>query len=75
MSCGLMWVIKKEGFGCFSIPYSITGRNLSWVWGKRNYKTVLKLRVKLKNLAITFGTIYTDDFLSFSKKHLSLTII
>ena len=45
----------------------MTGEIVSWVWGKRNYKTAKRLRDKISKLGITYGTIYTDDWSSFVK--------
>jgi transposase-like protein len=58
---------KKRKLWLFYAYYRATGEIIAWVWGKRNYKTVLKLREKIKKSGVTFGTIYTDDFSSFEK--------
>ena len=44
-----------------------TGEIVSWVWGKRNYKTAKRLRKKIIEMGITYDTIYTDDWSSFVK--------
>ena len=42
-----------------------TGEIVAYVWGKRNSKTAAKLRVRLKELNVSFDTVYTDDWYSF----------
>jgi len=37
-----------------------TGEIVAYVWGKRNAKTAKELRIKLKDLNVSFDTIYTD---------------
>jgi len=58
---------KANKMWLFYAYHRTTGEMISWVWGKRDYKTVRSLREKLKKLGVTFGTIYTDDFSSFVK--------
>ncbi|GHT19916.1 hypothetical protein FACS189429_7950 [Bacteroidia bacterium] len=42
-----------------------TGEIVSYVWGKRNYKTAKRLRDKLKSQGIIYDTVYTDKWDSF----------
>ncbi len=42
-----------------------TGEIVAWVWGKRNLKTARSLRKKIRDLGITYDTIYTDNWKSF----------
>jgi len=44
-----------------------TGEIVSWVFGKRDYKTAKKLRDKITEQGITFDTIATDNWDSFLK--------
>jgi IS1 family transposase/transposase-like protein len=44
-----------------------TGEMVAFVWGKRNYKTAKKLRDKLSSSGVSFDTVYTDDWESFSR--------
>jgi len=44
-----------------------TGEIVAWVWGKRNFRTTKALRQKITELGITFGIVYTDDWVSFVK--------
>lgn len=44
-----------------------TGEIVSWVFGKRDYKTAKKLRNSITQLGITFDTIATDNWGSFVK--------
>ena len=41
------------------------GEIVSYVWGKRNLKTVRKLRKNLSDMGITFDSICTDEWQSF----------
>ena len=43
-----------------------TGEIVAFVWGKRNSKTAKKLRKKLSSSGVSFDTVYTDDWESFS---------
>ena len=42
-----------------------TGEIVAWVWGKRNLKTARRLRNRIKELGLTYGIIYTDNWCSF----------
>jgi IS1 family transposase/transposase-like protein len=42
-----------------------TGEIVSYVWGKRNYKTAKKLRDKLKSIGVSYDVIYSDNWDSF----------
>lgn len=44
-----------------------TGEIVTWIWGKRDLKTAQALRDKIRDLGISFDTIYTDDWISFVK--------
>jgi IS1 family transposase/DNA-binding CsgD family transcriptional regulator len=43
-----------------------SGEIVAFVWGKRNLKTAKKLRIKLKELNVSFDNVYTDDWNSFN---------
>jgi IS1 family transposase/transposase-like protein len=42
-----------------------SGEIVGFVWGKRNLKTARKLRQKLKDLKVKYGTIFSDNWNSF----------
>ena len=42
-----------------------SGEMVAYVWGRRDIKTVMKLKEKIKSLGITYDCIATDDWRSF----------
>jgi IS1 family transposase len=53
-----------------------SGEIVAFVWGKRDFKTAKKLKEKLSDLGVNFGSIATDDWDSFvtafkGEKHLT----
>lgn len=44
-----------------------SGEIVAFVWGKRDYKTVNRLRQKLQRLGITYNKIYTDKWNVFKR--------
>ena len=66
--CAIISVCKKLFFNVWLIYayHRDTGEIVAFVWGKRNLKTAKKLRKKLSSLDLSFDTIYTDDWESFS---------
>ena len=57
---------KKNKVWLIYAYHRATGEIVSYVWGKRNYKTAKKLRDALKSMGISYDTIYTDGWNSFS---------
>jgi IS1 family transposase len=51
---------KKNKVWLIYAYYRQTGEIVSYVWGKRNYKTVRMLRKKLTLTGISYDVIYTD---------------
>jgi IS1 family transposase len=56
---------KKNKVWLIYAYHRATGEIVSYVWGKRNYKTNKKLRNKLKSQGIAYDTVYTDKRDSF----------
>jgi IS1 family transposase/transposase-like protein len=57
---------KKNKLWLIYAYHRTTGELVAFVWGKRNLKTTKKLRIKLKELNVSFDTVYTDDWNSFN---------
>ena len=43
-----------------------TGEIVAYVWGKRTLKTAKRLRKKLKDLAVSYETICSEDWKAFT---------
>jgi IS1 family transposase len=56
---------KKNKMWLIYAYHRDTGEIVSYVWGKRNYKTAKRLRDKLKSTGISYDVIYTDNWDSF----------
>ena len=56
---------KKNKVWLIYAYHRATSEIVSYVWGKRDYKTVKKLRDKLKSMDISYDIIYTDNWNSF----------
>jgi len=56
---------KKNKVWLIYAYHRATGEIVGYVWGKRNSKTARELRARLKDLNVSFDTIYTDDWDSF----------
>ena len=56
---------KKNKIWLIYAYHRETGEIVAFVWGKRNTKTAIKLRTKLKELNVSFDAIYTDNWDSF----------
>jgi IS1 family transposase/transposase-like protein len=56
---------KKNKVWLIYAYHRATGEIVSYVWGKRDYKTAKRLRDKLKSQGVTFDTVYTDNWDSF----------
>ena len=65
MNFELMWAIIKNKMWLAYAYHRATGEIVVLVWGKRNTKTVIKLRENISSLGIIFDTVYTDDWDSF----------
>jgi IS1 family transposase len=62
------WTYVKEKKNKVWLIYAYhreTGEIVAYVWGKRDLKTALKLRKRLKRLGITYNTAATDSWDSF----------
>lgn len=60
------FVGKKKHKKWLIYAYSCEDKEIiAWVWGKRNKKTALKLRQKLKDLGVRFGSVCTDNWEAF----------
>jgi IS1 family transposase len=56
---------KKNKVWLIYAYHSATGEIVGYVWGKRNLKTVKKMRDKLISMGISYDTICTDNWDSF----------
>jgi IS1 family transposase/transposase-like protein len=56
---------KKNKVWLIYAYHRATGEIVSYVWGKRNYKTAKKLRDKLMSMGIGYDAICTDEWNSF----------
>jgi len=56
---------KKNKVWLIYAYHRATGEIVGYVWGKRNSKTARELRARLKDLNVSFDTVYTDDWDSF----------
>ena len=56
---------KKNKVWLLYAYHRATGEIVSYIWGKRDFKTVKKLRDKLKSMCISYDAIYTDNWDSF----------
>jgi IS1 family transposase/transposase-like protein len=56
---------KKNKVWLIYAYHRATGEIVSYVWGKRNFKTAKKLRDKLKAMGINYDIVYTDKWDSF----------
>ena len=57
---------KKNKVWLIYAYHRASGEIVAFVWGKRNKKTAKKLRNKLSSLGVSFDTVYSDDWESFS---------
>jgi IS1 family transposase/transposase-like protein len=58
---------KEEKVWLIYAYHRETGEIVTWVWGKRDFKTAKKLREKITELGLSFVTICTDDWAPFKK--------
>ncbi len=58
---------KKNKVWLIYAYHRSTGEIISYVWGKRNYKTANKLRNQLREQNISYDVVYTDKWDSFQK--------
>jgi IS1 family transposase len=56
---------KKNKVWLIYAYHRATGEIVSYVWGKRDYKTAKKLRDQLQATGISYDVIYTDQWNSF----------
>jgi IS1 family transposase/transposase-like protein len=56
---------KKNRVWLIYAYHRSTGEIVAYVWGKRNYKTIRKLRDKLLSMKVSFDVVHTDNWDSF----------